>query len=65
MVKIDGTGEDAKYKTANWNNLVKLAKTTSIPILRGKIFERLNPKIDVFQRIAYLLLPGDTERLVP
>ena len=53
-------GQDAKFKTNNWENLVRLSKETTVSDFRESLLEKLTPHLDTIAQIARLLTPEAT-----
>jgi hypothetical protein len=56
-VKIEGVGEDAIFKTANWERLVRLSESTAVITFRESLITRLLPDLEGLRRIQFLLSP--------
>lgn len=64
-VRIEANGNDMKYKTANWERLVKLSKTTTVVALRKSLVDKLTAHQDNLARLRALITPAPGGRLLP
>lgn len=54
-VKIDGEGDDIKFRTSNWERLVRLSKTNTISSFRASLINKLKIHEDRLARLNYLI----------
>jgi hypothetical protein len=62
-VRIAGTGDDAKFKTANWERLVQLSKVTTIAALRKSLIVKLKVHETNLERLRARIAPEPGDRL--